>query len=234
MPKRTKISSRRRRFETLEKKNLVPVTFFIFSNATPLDSPSHNARSRGSPHLQPSPPLGQIRSFCAIHDPRATQPLMRVHYIPVPDVRAKIAIGSRTFGVVVWDVPAPHYAATCTVDQRELRERGAHCRTSGSHPPAACHPIGKGHTGRNVNGHLIATRERIVIRVHRDSNHLAKSSVMGSRGRWGGEFVGRKVDRERNFSKKWTKLIGINGYVFERFEEEKIDLRINHRSEWCI
>lgn len=102
-------------------------------------------------------------------------------------------------------VPAPHYAATCTVDQRELREQGAHCRTSGSHPPAACHPIGKGHTGRNVNGHLIATRERIVIRVHRDSNHLAKSSVMGSRGRWGGEFVGRKVDR--NFSKKWTKRL---------------------------
>ncbi|KAG7188711.1 hypothetical protein KM043_008333 [Ampulex compressa] len=72
-------------------------------------------------------------------------------------------------------VSAPRYAATCIEDQRD--KAGRNIDEQVARIPCCARPW-KG-TERNVNGHLIGTRECILIRLHRDSNHLAK---IGSNG----------------------------------------------------
>lgn len=82
----------------------------------------------------------------------------------------------RLEGLVGWSngamFSAPHYAATCTEDQRDKGN------IAGQVARIPCCVLPWKAIGRNVNGHLIGTRERILIRLHRESNHLAKSNVM--------------------------------------------------------
>lgn len=230
---------RPRRFETFlngkKKKTWCRLPFFYFFQTPPLDSPSHNARSRGSPHLQPSfPPTPRPDSVLLCHDPRATQPLMRVHYIPVPDVRAKIAIGSRTF----WGGRMGRFCSCSTLRSNMHRgSKGAEGARSTLPDkwlasPCCVPPHRKGHkTGRNVNGHLIATQERIVIRGSTATpttwqNHRWWDREMGSMGWWirceGEKWI--ELEKEENsreeekFSteKDWKEKWWIYKKVFER------------------